>query len=395
VSAPVERPDPFGLRSLEVDHLRDRPGAKWHRPGGLLAAWVADMDFPVAPTIRERLSALVATDLGYPDWERAGTSPLPLLFAERMQHRCGWSLDPGRLHELCDVMQGVQMAVHHLSDPGDTVVLHTPAYPPFLESLEQMGRRVLAVPWPFDHDALEQQLIAQPARLMILCHPHNPTGHVFDESELIRLGEIAQRHGLRVISDEIHADLTHGPHRHIPFASLAAELSGRTVTVTSASKAFNLAGLRWAILHAGSAEFNQVLHALPQQYLGAPNLMAVAAIEEAWSSAEPWLDEVLQLLEENRSWLADALARHLPGARYHVPDATYLAWIDCRGMELGEDPATVFRRRGVELSPGPRFGTEGAGHVRLNFATSPAILEQIVTAMSGEDQAESQSIDPT
>jgi cysteine-S-conjugate beta-lyase len=374
-------PDPFGLRSLDIATLLTRPGTKWRRPDGRLAAWVADMDFPVAPAIRERLVELAATDVGYPDWKHSGRSHLPELFAERMATRMSWTPDVSRLWELDDVIQGVRIAVHHLTEPGDGVVLHTPAYPPFLDTIEKMGRRLVAVPYPFDHQALDRQLGEQSARLMILCHPHNPTGHVFDEHELGAIAEVAFRHHLIVVSDEIHADLVHEPHRHVPFESLGADVSRRTVTVTSASKAFNLAGLRWAIMHSGSDHLHQAMSAAPPHYFGAPNIMGVAATEAAWLHGDDWLAEVRALLDENRQQLAGLVRRHLPGVDYRVPDATYLAWLDCRALAFGDDPAATFRDHGVELSRGPTFGTEGIGHVRLNFATSPAVLERIVTTM--------------
>jgi len=375
--------DPFGLRSLDVADLRRRTGAKWHRPAGRLAAWLADMDFPVGPSIRERLTGLAAGDLGYPDWPHPDTSPLPELFDDRMTQRYGWRVGVERLHELCDVVQGIRIAVHHLTQPGDGVVVHTPAYPPFLDTVHSRRRRLVPVPWPFDHDALEARLRDEPARLMILCHPHNPTGHVFDRVELEQIAELADRHDLTVVSDEIHADLTYAPKRHVPFAALGDDVAARTVTVTSASKAFNLAGLRWAILHAGSQELHRAIQALPRHYLGTPNVMAVAATEAAWAGGEQWLAAVLEVLDENRHALTTLLADHLPGTAYRVPDATYLAWIDCRGLGFVDDPAEEFRRRGVELSPGPAFGAEGEGHVRLNLATSPAVLQKIAATMAG------------
>jgi cysteine-S-conjugate beta-lyase len=375
-------PDPFGLRSLDVATLRGRPGTKWRRPGGLLAAWVADMDFPVAPAIRDSLVELATTDVGYPDWDRSGRSHLPELFAERMAGRMAWSPEVERLWELDDVIQGVRIAVHHLTEPGDGIVLHTPAYPPFFDSIERMGRRVVPVPYPFDHRELDRRLRTDRARLMILCHPHNPTGHVFDEHELGVVAEVAARHDLVVVSDEIHADLVYEPHRHVPFASLGEDLSRRTVTVTSASKAFNLAGLRWAIMHAGCDRLHQAMAALPPHYFGAPNIMGVAATEAAWLHGDDWLTAVRAVLDENRRQLVELVRRHLPGVVYHVPDATYLAWLDCRAVGIGDDPAAAFRRHGVELSRGPTFGSDGAGHVRLNFATSPAVLHRIVTAMA-------------
>jgi cystathionine beta-lyase len=376
--------DPYGLRSLGIEQARSRPGIKWQLHAADYAAWVADMDFPIAPVIRDRLIAVADADVGYPLWAGKGrVSPARMAFVERMTNRYGWSPEQSWLYELSDVIQGVRVAVQHLTAPGDGIVLHTPAYHPFLDTITSMQRRIVRVPSPFDHDALEAALTREPARLMILCHPHNPTGHVFTRPELERIADIAARHDLVVISDEIHADLVHEPHGHVPFESLGPEVAARTITVTSPSKAFNLAGLRWAIMHSGSAAMRSILDALPPHYLGAPNVMAVEATVAAWTAGDAWLDAVLAVLGENRRALCELLASHLPEVRYTPPEATYLAWLDCRDLGAGDDPAATFRERSVELSPGPQFGIEGQGFVRLNFATSPSILAATIAAMAG------------
>jgi cystathionine beta-lyase len=172
-------------------------------------------------------------------------------------------------------------------------------------------------------------------------------------------------------------------YTHVPFESLGPQVSARTVTLASASKAFNLAGLRWAVMHVGSDRLQRVLEGLPGHYLGAPNLMAVTATVAAWTQGDEWLQAVVDLLDENRRALSGLLAEHLPGVVYEQPQATYLAWLDCSALGLGPDPSTAFLERGVALSAGPEFGPQGEGHVRLNFATAPAILAAIVAAMAG------------
>jgi cysteine-S-conjugate beta-lyase len=388
--------DPFGLTGFGVADVVGRPGEKWSKVDGRLASWVADMDFPIAPAIVERLTRRVALDVGYPTWDDVSRSPLPERFAERMSERFGWSPEPSRLHELTDVLQGVALAVHHLTAPGDGVVLHVPAYPPFLDLVRTTERRLVEIPgvatsgsFAWDYEELDGRLAGAArgtgrARLWILCHPQNPTGRVFGRAELEVIAELAARHDLTVVSDEIHADLVHHGNGHVPFASLGAEAAARTITVTSGSKAYNLAGLRWAILHAGPDLFHETVAALPSHYLGTPNLLAVEATDAAWSEGAEWLASVRRVLDDNRHRLRELLAEQLPGVVYHVPEATYLAWLDCRALGLGDDPAATFRERGVELAAGPRFGAVGAGHARLNFATSPAVLEAIVGAMAGE-----------
>jgi cystathionine beta-lyase len=390
--------DPFGLTSFGIADLVARPGVKWSHPAGRLASWVADMDFPIAPAVTARLTQRVGVDVGYPAWDEAARSPLPALFAERMAARYGWRPDVDRLHELTEVLQGIALAVHHLTEPGDGVVVHTPAYPPFLQLIAATGRRLIEVPargaadrFQWDYEDLAARLAAGAgspgaARLWILCHPHNPTGRVFGPEELGGVAELAARHDLVVLSDEIHADLVHRGATHVPFAALGPDIAARTVTLSSSSKAFNLAGLRWAILHAGHDGLHGALRALPPHLLGVPNLLAVEATEAAWTEGDGWLAAVLGVLDENRHRLADLLAERLPAVRYHVPEATYLAWLDCRELGFGDDPAVEFRKRGVELSPGPTFGSGGRGFARLNFATSPAVLDEIVARLGGEGQ---------
>ena len=185
-----------------------------------------------------------------------------------------------------------------------------------------------------------------------------------------------------MISDEIHADLVHDPHRHLPIAALGDDVASRTVTVSSASKAFNLAGLRWAIMHVGHRPTLDAIDALPPHLLGAPNLLGVEATIAAWTVGAPWLEAIRAQLDRNRHRVVERLGA-IPGVELCLPDATYLAWIDARGLQLGVEPHDVIRRAGVELSPGPTFGPNGAGFVRLNFATSADVLEVILDRVAG------------
>lgn len=380
--------DRYGLRSLDVERLRRRRGAKWMAHPADYASWVADMDFEVAPAVAASLHDVIDRhELGYPNWGGPyALSPAGHQFARRMGERYAWEIGTDRVHDLVDVLQGVRAVVHHRSDPGDGVVLHMPAYHPFIDGLEAMGRRRVEVGWTgsgFDYDELERRLVADGASVWILCNPHNPLGHVFERPELERIADIADRFDLVVVADEVHADLTLPGAVHVPFASLGTEVAARTVTVSSASKAFNLAGLRWAVMHVGDDEMHSTLRSLPGHYLGAPNLFGVTAAVAAWTDGDDWLAAVVDVLDENRRLLGRLLEQHLPGAVYRPPAATYLAWVDCRGCGLDDEPAEVFRRRGVEVSPGAQFGAGGIGHVRLNLATSPAIVSATVAAMAG------------
>lgn len=379
--------DPFGLRSLDIEQLRRKDGAKWQSRQADYSAWVADMDFPIAPVIIDAMRSVIdAGAFGYPNWGGPyALSPAGQLFGPRMADRYDWEIRPDRVGDMIDVLQGVRATVLHLSRPGDGLVLHMPAYHPFLDTVSQMDRRLVPVvrhDGAFDYDELEAELAASGASIWILCNPHNPLGYVFPRAELERIAEIAERFDITVISDEIHADLTMPGYRHTPFESLGADVSARSVTLASASKAFNLAGLRWAVMHVGSDRMHEALAGLPGHYLGAPNLMAVTATVAAWTQGDEWLAAVIELIDENRQAMTELLRRHLPGVVYEPPQATYLTWLDCSALGLGPDPSVVFRQRGVALSAGPEFGPQGEGHARLNIATSPAVLAATIQAMA-------------
>lgn len=392
---------------LDREWLASKPGDKWQRRPGLLAAWVADMDFRPPACITDALADVLQTgDLGYPHWQYAhdGT-PMAKVFVERMRARHGW--EPALVHcrEFDDVTQAVRLVVHLMTNEGDGIVLHTPAYPPFHDTWRSMRRRLVEVPahatdtgWAFDYDDLETRLRAEPgmARVWILCHPQNPTGHVFERAELERIADIAQRHGLLVISDEIHAELVYAPRLHVPFASLSPEVEERTITLTSASKSFNIAGLRWAIASVGSPDIRAAIDALPAHLTGVRNIMGVAAARAAWTQGDEWQAACVAHLDRQRHLLADLLAQHLPAVRYRMPEATYLAWLDCTALvdpALGaaepvearsveaRDPHAWFRDAGVELSAGRTFGEAWHRFVRLNFATSSAVLGEIVQCL--------------
>lgn len=381
----------YDFESISLDWLHTKPGAKWNRTPDAIAAWVADMDFAPAPAIVSALTRAIATgDLGYPDWHSiVGGSGATDAFIERCAKRYGWNIQADDTREFNDVVQAIQLVLHTYTSPGDGVVVHTPTYPPFLNSLEATGCRLVPIPavrrgspavgWSFDYDALDATLRAQPAKVLLLCHPQNPTGHVFAEDELRAMAALAERHDLLIISDEIHADLTYAPNVHRPMALFAPD---RTVTIHAASKAFNLAGVRYAIAHFGSKPARAAADALPEHLLGATNLLGAVAVEAAWRDGDEWLAAVLAHLDRQRILLADLLAEHLPDVTYVPPSATYLAWLDCRALGFGDDPSATFLERGVRLSEGPNFGSEGLGFARLNFATSSRVLRDIVAKMA-------------
>jgi cystathionine beta-lyase len=237
--------------------------------------------------------------------------------------------------------------------------------------------------YEIDFDAL-RAAIGPDTRILLLCNPHNPTGRAFTRSELEGLAELALAEDLVVVVDEIHAELVFSGHRHIPFATLSSEVEARTLTLTAASKAFNIAGMRCAVAVFGSPELRKRFLEVPRHLRGGLGLLGIEATRAAWLHGDPWLEQVRRYLEENRARLSELVEKRLPGIVLQPPEATYLAWLDCRELALEPSPYEFFLERGrVGLSDGRAFGGPGEGFVRLNFATSRAVLEQAVERMAG------------
>ena len=388
VEAEMRNP-PEDFDVLDLESLRESPGEKWALyPGDVIPAWVADMDFPVAEPIRTVLRrAADRSYLGYPINPRV--EDLPTLFAERARTRYAWEVDPRRVEILTDVVQGIYVGLQRFSGPDDGVVVQTPIYPPFLEAVRETGRRLVDCPlvagdarYEIDFDALRGAIDAR-TRVLLLCHPHNPTGRVFTRAELEALAELAIERDLCVISDEIHADLVYPGHRHVVFATLGPEVGRRTLTLMSASKAFNIASLRCAVAAFGSDELQRSFLEVPRHVRGGISGLSLAATEAAWRHGQPWLDRALAYLEGNRDFLLAFLKERLPDVRCLPPEATYLAWLDCRALELEPSPYEFFLERGrVALSDGRRFGRPGRGFARINFATSRVLLTEILERMA-------------
>ncbi len=379
-----------GFDDLDRAWLRDRPGIKWRRYGAeVLPAWVADMDYPPPPVVTDALHrAIERGDLGYPDWE--DDSPVRAAFADRMAERYGWEAPASRVRVQTDLIQSFQLLLHLATAPGGAVAVQTPNYPHFLAALETMGRRVVPFPftdtadgWRMDPAALSDGVARHGCRVLLLVNPHNPTGRVLTHAELEEIAAIARRHDLLVISDEIHAELVHAPHRHIPFASLSPDAAARTVTLTSAIKAFNIAALRCAVTHYGPDRLLALRDAEPTDLYGTVSTLAVTATLAAWHDGDAWQRDLLAVLDRNRRRVADFVAARLPGVRHHLPEATYLSWFDVGPLRLGEPPVQrILRAGGVALDGGTRFGPGAEEYVRLNFATSRDVLEDILEGLA-------------
>jgi cysteine-S-conjugate beta-lyase len=373
------------IDATTVATLRARGSFKWTAPGpdGLGAA-VAEMDFGAAPAILDALAALSEeANFGYLPPYLA--DELSAACAEFQKRRFGWDVDPAQIHHVPDVIKALEIAITRFSRPGSPVILPTPAYMPFLTVPGFLGREVIQVRmldqdgfFRFDLDAIEGAFRAG-GHLLIFCNPYNPLGRVFTREEMTRLAELVGRHGGRVFADEIHAPLVYPGLRHIPYASTSDTAAGHALTATSASKAWNLPGLKCAEVILTNEPDRQAWEEMGFfASHGASNPGVVANIA-AFRHGEAWLDEVLGYLDDSRHLLADLLGRHLPQLRYRPPDGTYLAWLDCTAMDLPGSPGQLVTERAhVTVVDGPACGDGGAGSFRLNFATPQPVLAEIV-----------------
>lgn len=370
---------------VDLLRLRRRHTVKWTLYGPeVLAAWVAEMDFDVAPAVRAALlDAVEREDFGYIE---ADLGALTTACTDFVASRYGWKVSPARVFPIADVLIGVSAALDVFSPPGCGVVVPTPAYPPFFEIVDLTGRQVVAVPMiddaALDLDAIDAALGSGRARAVLLCNPHNPTGRAFTASELAVLAQIVERHGARVVADEVHAPLVYPDRRHVPYASASEAAAGHAITVTSASKAFNIAGLKCAQVIASNRDDAARWRKLRVFEVAGPTPIGIAVQIAAYREGGDWLSELVAYLDGNRRFLLERLAAELPEVVCRLPEATYLAWLDCAALGV-DDPARFFLERArVALSDGPGFGASYGQRVRLNFGTSRALLDRIVGAMA-------------
>lgn len=378
--------DAADFDSVTIEDLRRTGGLKWSRYPDAIGAFVAEMDFGTAPAITEALHATIERGLlGY--LPVALRDELASAHAAWAAARYGWEVKAEDVRLLPDVLAGLRAAIEHLSAPETPVILPTPAYMPFLDIPPALGRRIIEVPMAsrygrpvYDLDALDAAFRAG-GELLVLCNPHNPVGRVLERDEMEAVADVVAANGGRVFSDEIHAPLVFPGHHHLPYASLSDVTAGHAVTATSASKAWNLPGLKCAQLilsnDADRAVWAEVGSAVEH---GASN-PGVVANTVAFGEGGPWLDEVLAYLDGNRRLLAELVEAHLPGVEVTLPEGTYLAWLDCRALDLDDPGAYFLERAGVALTSGTRCGEAGTGHVRCNFATPRPILTRLLEQM--------------
>jgi cysteine-S-conjugate beta-lyase len=374
------------LGNCTLAELARRKSFKWRTyPPDVLPTFVAEMDFTVAEEISEAVRAALAIgDTGYPHVGELGDA-----FASFAAGRLGWSPRSDWVFAVPDVMTGIVEVLLATTPHGSGVVISPPVYGPFFFRLGFIGRRVVEAPlrrlvdgsYDLDFEVLDRALARPGVSAYLLCSPHNPLGNVWSRDQLVTIADLCQRREVQLLVDEIHAPLTMPEARYLPFGSIDHEMTERAFIFSSASKGWNIAGMKCGIAIAGSAEGASLLaerwEALLCSHLGL--LGSVAAFTRALS----WLDAAVAQIGENRRLLARLLREQLPDVGYVPGSATFLAWLDCRNLGLGDDPAAAFLQRGrVALSPGADFGVQGAGFARLNIGTSPELIIEAVDRMA-------------
>ncbi len=361
---------------------------KWRAfPEDVLPLFVAESDFPLAPAIARVLhDAVNASDTGY----SPPTSELPHVFADFAASRWGWSVDPGQVWTTTDVGAAIVETLRRVTKPGDGIIITPPVYFPFFDLVAETGAHVVEVPlsggldegWSLDLDGIEAAFKAG-ARALLLCNPHNPVGLAHTADELRAVAELAAKYGGTIVSDEIHGPLTYADAAFTPFLSVSDTARDVGICVTAASKAWNLAGLKCAVMVTAGGPNQPIVGTMPDEVYWRTSLFGLKASVAGYRDSVDWLDGVLSSLDANRTLLATLLAERLPGVKYRMPQSTYLAWLDFRALGWGDDPAAhILEHSKVALSNGPPFGTQGRGFARLNMACSPEVLTEAVTRIS-------------
>lgn len=347
----------------------------------ILPLSVAEMDYEVAEPIAEAIiDRIRASDFGYID----APGPLAPAFATFAADRWGWQVDPSLVRVTTDVSVGLVETLRYGVPVGSQVVVTPPVYTPFYEVIEEARGEAVSVPlvpagegWAIDLDGVERAF-AEGAKAFLLCNPQNPTGTVHSAATLEALAALAARYGVLVISDEVHAPLAHPGVVFTPFAPLAARAGARAVCLTSASKGWNLAGLKCAMLIAADRPSLEILERFPDEVTCRTSILGLHANVAAFERTD-WLDDTISRIVANSVHLAALIAEQLPGVRYYSPEASYLGWIDFSGTGLGDDPAVrLIDEARVALNSGLQYGESGKGFARINLACDPDILTEAV-----------------
>lgn len=405
--SPTHGTDPAGVpfSALDPALLRtQRTSLKWTRyPADVLPLFVAEMDFTIAPEIQEAIIARVAaSDIGYLD----SPGPLAPAFADFASAAWGWDVDHDHVHLATDVATGVVESLRLAWElrrraeaaggppASGRIVLPTPVYPGFYEMLVEVPYEIVEIPlragdaanagqeYRLDLEAIAREFAAG-ADAFLLCSPHNPHGTVHTEAELSELARLAAAHDVFVVADEIHAPLTHAGATFVPFAPIAAAAGALSVTTTSPSKGWNIAGSKCSVIVAADERANAVLQELPPETTVRASILGLHAGVAAFTAGRDWLDRAIAQIEANTALLAELVHAHLPGVRLAPASAGYLAWLDFREAGLGDDPhARILEDARVALNDGADFGDGGAGHVRLNLACAPDTIRAAVARIA-------------
>jgi cystathionine beta-lyase len=374
--------------TFDFDQLFDRHhtgSTKWSRyPADVLPMWVADMDFAAPPVIIEALQQrLLHPLLGY----SVAQDNLREAIVTDLWNKYAWRVKPQELIFLPGVESGFNMALKALVQAQQNVVVQVPNYPPLRHAPGHWGLNKIELEFNAQADGtyatpldvLRESLIGGGA--LLLSNPHNPIGKVFDREELQAIADICAAQDAWIISDEIHAELCFDGRVHIPTASLSPEISKRTITLMSASKAYNIAGLKTSFMIIQDAALRERVNHARCGMVDSVNPLGMEATRVAYSEAGPWLAELKTYLQGNRDWLVDAVRTRLPGVSINMPQGTYLAWLDCTALDL-PDPQRFFLEQGkVGLSAGLDFGDQHQQFVRLNFGCPRALLEEGIARM--------------
>lgn len=372
----------MAIDDLTWDQLRERTSVKWRQyPADVLPAWVAEMDFTLAEPIKEELiSAVERSDAGY-----RFTEEVPGALAEFSAREWGWRIDPERVVVLADVMSSIAQTLLHLTSHGSQVVINTPVYPPFFSTITKVAERIVReVPlrlgsegYRLDLDALAEAFAAPEVEAFLLCSPHNPTGTVHSRDELRAVSDLAERHGVLVIADEVHAPMTLVGAEHTPYLSVVGETAA-AFSVVSASKTWNIPGLKCAQVVGTAVTTPRLLEGLPIEATFGVGHFGVLGTLAAYRRGDVWRSEMLDVLDVRRARLLDGLADLAEfGVRVTRPQASYLAWVEFPG--LGEDPAAAFLEEAkLAINSGLPFGPPGIGHARINYATTETLVDEIL-----------------
>jgi cystathionine beta-lyase len=369
------------VNAMSLQDLRNRKSVKWRQfPSDVLPLPVAEMDFPIAEPVKFALRDMIErSDTGY-------LGPFPEMFeafAEFARQRWNWIVDVSQMRIATDVGVGTVEVIRTLINPGDRVMLNSPVYDNMWRWVAEVKATLVDVPlkennleYSLDLDAIELEY-KKGIKVHILCHPHNPVGVIFSKEVLAKLADLAVKYQVKVISDEIHGPLVYEPKTFTPFLAVSDAAREVGIAVTSASKGFNLAGLKCALIITSSQELKEKINSMPISVAFRASLFGAVAATAAFRDSLAWLDGVIAALNENRNLVRRLIDTQLPAIGYRIPDFGYLAWLDLSNLGLGEDPTKLILERGkLAINGGVMYGPKHTGFARLNFGTSPEIITE-------------------